>query len=208
MFSALAYHGRLLFVIHLLPLLKASTHNPRIMNLGGAGLETSTLLLDDLDSQKPGKYTINNIAVNFATAMSLTLSRLAKENPTVVFIFANAGLVITNIYSHGFDGRWYIKALIAATKPLIRIAALSEADAGDRSLYLLTSARFGQKGGVLSTAGESNALTMLKTESGALFSINCKLESVHWEGVMNEEQRKDAGAKFWERVQNVLGPYL
>jgi hypothetical protein len=61
---------------------------------------------------------------------------------------------------------------------------------------------------VLPTGGESNALTMQKTESGALFSINYRLESIHWEGVMNEGQRKDAGAKFWERVQNVLGPYL
>jgi hypothetical protein len=145
MSSALAYYSRLLFVIHLLPLLKASTNNPRILNLGGAGLETSKLLLDDLDYQKPGNYTINNIAVNIATAMSLTLSRLAEENPTVVFIFANPGPVITNIYSQGFEGRWYMKAFITAIKPLMRIAALSKADAGERSLYLLTSARFGQR---------------------------------------------------------------
>jgi hypothetical protein len=190
----------LLFVV-LLPPLKVSTNNPRIVNLGGAGLETPKLLLNDLDYQEPGNYTINNVAANVATTMSLTLCRLAEENPEVVFIFANPGLVITNIYSHGFDGSWYMKAFITAIKPLMRIVALSEVDAGERSMYLLTSARFGQKGGVLPLSGETSALTMMKTQSGALFSINYKLESVHWEGVMNEEQRKDAGAMFWERAE-------
>ena len=175
--------------------------------MGGAGLETPKLLLDDLEYQRPGNYTINNLAANVATAMSLTLSRLAVENPEVVFVFANPGLVITNIYNHGFDGKWYMKAFITTIKPLMRIVAMSEEDAGERSLYLLTSARFGKKGVPL-MGREPSTLTMTKTELGALFSINYKLESVHWESVMTEQQRKDAASKFWAKGQDVLGPYL
>ncbi|KAE9375016.1 NAD(P)-binding protein [Stipitochalara longipes BDJ] len=197
LFSALAYYGRLLFVLHLLPLLKASTNHPRIVNLGGAGLETAKLILDDIDLQKPENWSIGNLAAQVATAMSLTLSRLAEENPSVIFIFANPGLVVTNIYSHGYGGKWYMKAFVTVIKPMMRMVALSEADAGERSLYLLTSAWFG-----------GAALTMKKTESGALFSITYKLESVQWESVMTEVQRKDAAIKFWSRVQEVLRPYL
>ncbi|PMD29263.1 NAD(P)-binding protein [Hyaloscypha variabilis F] len=197
LFSALAYYGRLLFVLHLLPLLKASTHNPRIVNLGGAGLETSKLLLDDIDLQKPANWSIGNLAAQIATAMSLTLSRLAEENPNVVFVFANPGLVVTNIYNQGYGGKWYMKAFVGIMKPAMKIVALSEADAGERCLYLLTSAWSGR-----------DALTMMKTKSGALFSITYKFETVQWEGVMTESQRKDAGNKFWSRMQEVLRPYL
>ena len=198
LFSALAFYGRLLFVLSLLPLLKSSTNNPRIVNLGGAGIETSKLHLDDTDFQNPENWSIGNIAAQVATAMSLTLSRLAEENPNVVFIFNNPGRVVTNIYNQGYGEKWFMKAFVSVMKPAMKIVALSEADAGERCLYLLTSPRF----------GKGEILTMIKTASGALFSINYKLEGRQWESIMTEVQRKDAGTKFWNRMQEVLRPYL
>ena len=130
--------------------------------------------------------------------MSLTLSRLAEENTNVVFIFNNPGLVVMNIYSQGYGEKWYMKAFVAVMKPAMKVAALSEADVGERCVYLLTSPRFGNGG----------ALTMMKTSSGALFSINHKLESGKWEGIMTEAQREDIGTRFWDRMQEVLGQYL
>jgi hypothetical protein len=46
LFSAFAYYGRLLFVIHLLSFLNASTNHPQMVNLGRAGpaaIETANL---------------------------------------------------------------------------------------------------------------------------------------------------------------------
>jgi hypothetical protein len=43
LFSAFAYYGRLLFVIHLLPFLNASTNHPQMVNLGRVGIETANL---------------------------------------------------------------------------------------------------------------------------------------------------------------------
>ena len=43
LFSAFASYGCLLFVIHLLPFLNASTNHPQMINLGRAGIETANL---------------------------------------------------------------------------------------------------------------------------------------------------------------------
>jgi hypothetical protein len=43
LFSAFASYGCLLFVIHLLPFLNASTNHPQMVNLGRAGIETANL---------------------------------------------------------------------------------------------------------------------------------------------------------------------
>ena len=91
-----------------------------------------------------------------------------------------------------------MKTFMTVIKPAMRMIAFSEADAGERCLYLLTSVRFGNR----------DVLTIIKTGSGALFSINYKFGSVKREAIMTEEQRKDAGTKFWNRMQEVLGPYL
>jgi len=43
------------------------------VNLGGAGNETTKLLLDDLDLEDPKHYTMWNMINYVATAMTLTL---------------------------------------------------------------------------------------------------------------------------------------
>lgn len=84
---------------------------------------------------------------------------------------------------------------------------ISVKDAGERSVYLLTSARFGGNGVPLQS-GATRVLTMKKTESGALFCVNQKLEGLQQERVMAKLQSRDAGNMVWARLQEVLAPYL
>ena len=190
----------MLFVFHLLPLLKASTNNARVVHLGGAGNEISDLFLDDLDLKEPGHYTLWNTINSVATAMTLTLSRVAEENPDVVFIFNMPGFVGTDIHAGSMFGKWYGKILV-------KMIGISIEDAGERSVYLLTSAQFGGNGVPLQS-GAAGANTMKKTGSGALFCVNAKLKSLQQESVMAQLQSQDAGSKVWARLQEVLAPYL
>ena len=200
----------MLFILHLLPLLKASNNNPRIVNVGGAANETENIFLDDLDLEQPGHYSFANLISHVATAMTVSLSRVAEENPEIVFISNFPGRVATDIFSTGWGDKWYSpygKALVGAMQPLVKILSLSPEDAGERTLYMLTSAGFGGKGVPLQD-GDSSALTMKKTKSGALFCINTKLEGIQKDSVMTKLQSQDAGNKIWARVQAVLEPYL
>jgi hypothetical protein len=171
-------------VLHLLPLLKVSSHNPRIVNLGGASNEVSNPILDDLDLKKPGNYTMWNIINYTATAMTLTLSRVAEENPDIDFIFNLPGLVPTEIHAGSMFDKWY-----------------------GRWLFSLIGTRFGGKDVPLQS-GATKLLTMKKTESGSLFCVNGMLEGVQQEKVMAKLQSQDAGSKVWARLQEVLEPYL
>jgi len=190
----------MLFVFHLLPLLKASPNNARVVNLGGAGNEVSKLFLDDLDLQEPKNYTLWNMINYVATAMTLTLSRVAEENPDVVFIFNLPGIVQTDIHEGSMFSKWYGKVLI-------KMIGLSVEDAGERSVFLLTSARFGGKGVPLQ-GGATSVLNMKKTDSGALFCVNHKLEGLQQESIIAKLQSQDAGNKVWARLQEVVAPCL
>jgi hypothetical protein len=101
--------------------------------------------------------------------MTLTLSRLEKENPSVVFIFNLPGLVPTHIHMNSWVSRW------AAW-----LVGISVQDAGERCLWLLSSRRFSCGG-----MGEGGVLNMGKTsERGSLLCVNSKLEEVQNENVM------------------------
>lgn len=141
-----------------------------------------------------------NIINHAATSMNLTLSRLAEENPEIVFIFNIPGLVATDIHAGSMFGKWY-------AKPLFWLMGISAEDAGERSVFLLTSARYGGQGVPLQD-GAARVLTMKKTESGALFCVNQNSEGLQKETVMAELRSQNAGDIVWERMQKVLAPYL
>ena len=86
-----------------------------------------------------------------------------------------------------------------------RLIGVSVEDSRERSLFLLTSVRYGGKG-VTFQQGATKLLTMKKTESGALFCVNPKLEGLQQESVMAKLQSMDAGSKVWARLQEVLTP--
>ncbi|PVH69007.1 hypothetical protein DL98DRAFT_439941 [Cadophora sp. DSE1049] len=202
--AALAYYGRLAFTLHLLPLLKASAHqgyHPRVVNLGGAGGEASSLKLDDLGLNKPGNYSTWYLFKYIATAMTLTLSRIAEENPDVVFVFNVPGLVTTGIHKGSWVDSWYGRILVALVGARVE-------DAGENCVFLLTSGRFGGSG-VKVGEGEMRVKNMKGTEErGALFCVNDKLVGLQQEKVMRELERMDALRKVWERLMEVIGPHM
>jgi hypothetical protein len=200
--QSLGYYSRILFITQLLPLLNPS-NNPHILSVLAAGNESSSIYLDDLDLKKPEHYGLAAKSRSGATYTTLSMSRLAKENPRVVFIHHYPGGVKTDIFKKAWGDKWWWSIFSV----VLSVFGTSPADAGEKCVYLLTSAKFGGKG-VLLAAKEKQGLTMAKTkEPGSLFNINDKLQEVCNEKVMTELERMDAGDIIWQNTLKTIGPY-
>ncbi|PYH97319.1 NAD(P)-binding protein [Aspergillus ellipticus CBS 707.79] len=201
--QSLTYYGRMLMITQLLPLLNTSANSPRIVSILAAGNETSSIYLDDLDLKQPGHFGLVSLSRSTATYTTLSMSRLAKENPRVAFIHHYPGGVDTGAFKKAWGDRWFWPLF----SPVLSTFATSPEDAAEKILYLATSAKYGGKGVPL-PAGQTPGLTMAKTKQlGSLFLINDKLKDMHQEKVMMQLKAMDAGDIVWRKMVETIGPY-
>ncbi|OKL61931.1 hypothetical protein UA08_03017 [Talaromyces atroroseus] len=201
--QSLTYYSRVLMMMQLLPLLKASPNNPRVVSVLNAGNETTSIFLDDLNLKKPGNYTLVNLAKSTSTYTTLTMSKIAKENPGVTFIHHYPGGVSTDLFKKVWGNKWYWPLFGLA----LSILGTSPEDAAEKILYMITSAKYGGKGVALA-AGQSPGLTMAKTkQADSLFAINDKLKELQQEKVMAQLKAMNAGDIIWRKTMDTIEPY-
>ena len=187
----------------LMPLLNASSNNPRIVSILATGNESSSIDLDDLDLKKKEHYGLSTLSKAAATYTTLSMSRLAQENPRVAMFHHYPGGVNTGLFKKAFGDKWFWWILAA----LLAVAGTSPEDAGEKVVYLLTSAKYGGRGVPLGTK-EQPGLTMAKTsQAGSLFLINDKLKELHQDKIMEELDKRDARNVVWHRLLETIGPY-
>ncbi|KAK2022111.1 hypothetical protein LX32DRAFT_687362 [Colletotrichum zoysiae] len=221
---ALEYYGRMLFTLHLLPLLRASPA-PRVLTVlagsmlrgGGAGL-----LLDDLNLEGPGAFGGVRTQTHMAVMNTLFLDRLSAEGKPcddrgddpgggITFVHNWPGAVNTgNAERYHSPSLWSPAPLTALLRPLFLVAGFGEKEAGERHLYLATSGEIGGGGGgggprVRDGRGGRNT----RGEEGrrGLFLVDHKCEVVDRSEIM-EGLRGEAQGKVWEKTMEILGPYL
>ncbi|GKZ34792.1 hypothetical protein AbraIFM66950_005148 [Aspergillus brasiliensis] len=200
---SLTYYSRILMMTQLLPLLDASLNNPRIVSVLNAGYESSSIYLDDLDLEKPGHFSLSSLTKATSTYTTLSMSRLAQENPHVVFIHHYPGGVNTDAFKKAWGGKWYWPLFRAA----LATFGTSPEDAAEKVLYLITSAKFGGRGVPLEE-GQKAGMNMTKTiQGGELFAIDDKMKGLFQGKVMLELQAMDAGDIVWRRTVETLAPY-
>ncbi|KAJ5593832.1 NAD(P)-binding protein [Penicillium hispanicum] len=201
--QSLTYYGRMLMMFQLLPLLNASPNNPRVVSVLAAGTETASIYLDDLDLKQPGHFGLMSVSRSLSSYTTLSMSRLAKENPHVVFLHHYPGGVDTGVFKKAWGNKWYWPMM----SPMLSTFATSPEDAGEKILYLITSAKYGGKGVSLG-AGSRPGLTMAKTkQTGALFLINDKVKELDQEKVMLQLKEMNAGDIIWRKLIETVGPY-
>ncbi|KAL2823441.1 NAD(P)-binding protein [Aspergillus cavernicola] len=172
--QSLTYYSRIMMMTQLLPLLNASPNNPRIISILNAGNESSSIYLDDFDLKQPGHFGLATLAKSLSTYTTLSMSRLASENPRVVFVHHYPGGVNTDLFKKVWGGKWYWPLF----SPALSMLATSPQDAAEKVLYLITSAKYGGRG-VSLAVGQSPGLTMAKTKTaGSLFAINDKMKEL------------------------------
>jgi hypothetical protein len=140
---ALRYYSRLRFVYNLLPFLDASA-SPRVIAILAGGKEREIDINDlelknDFDGIKA--YGVG------ATQTTLTFEELAKSHPKITFIHKNPGFVATgaaNKILKTVPGILAIPATLAIwlLVPVLNLLATSKEVAGERGLFLASSARY------------------------------------------------------------------
>lgn len=202
--QSLEYYSRMLFTIHLLPLLGQS-ENPRVVSVLAGGLERVTFNVDDLDLKKPGTFGGVAAQGQYAMMNSIYLDRLAVEHANVTFIHSWPGSVNTGSIRRGFGPNsimlWAIKLIL---EPLLALVSYSADESGQRHLFQSTSAVFGGRG--IPWKGKPG-VNSLEKEVDGLFLVNHKCDCTPNAKVM-PVLREKAQAKVWDHTQEVLGPYL
>ncbi|KAF5662213.1 short chain dehydrogenase reductase family [Fusarium heterosporum] len=171
--QTLSYYSRMLFVLHLLPLLNEA-QAPRVISVLGGGLEPKTIELDDIDLKKPGNFNFIKAQMQYAAMNSLFLESLADENPEITFIHSWPGWVNTRNVRRGLDSdsilAWIVWLFL---EPLIAIFSYSNQESGQRHLFQCTSSAFGGRG--TQWMGKIGINSHGKEENG-LFFVNYKCE--------------------------------
>lgn len=203
--QSLKYYSRILFVLHLLPLLEQA-EAPRVVGVLQGGLESRTIDLDDIDVKRPGNFGFIKAHMQYGNMFTLALERLASDNPHITFVHSWPGWVDTGNVWRGIANRnsvlsWFVWLIL---EPLIGLFSISDEDSGQRHLFQCTSAAFG--GRSIPWKGRPGVNSLNKQENG-LFLVNYKCDCTPNARVMSVLRDKAEGT-VWEHTLHVLGPYL
>ena len=202
--QSLEYYSRMLFILHLLPLLHDS-ESPRVISVLAGGLERGTLDLDDLDLQKPGNFGGPKAHMQYVAMNTTTLDKLAADNPDITFIHSWPGWVNTGNIPKGLEPNsltaWLVRLLF---EPLMGLFSISDDDCGQRNLFQSTSAAFGGRGVPWTGKPGRNSR---EEATGGVFLVNYKCECTPNVKTVTR-LREGARDRVWEHTQGVLGPYL
>jgi NAD(P)-dependent dehydrogenase (short-subunit alcohol dehydrogenase family) len=202
--QSLEYYSRMLFVLHLLPLL-GEAEAPKVVSVLAGGLERATIDLDDLDLKKPGNFGGVKAQMQYTAMNTTTLEKLANDNPNVTFIHSWPGWVNTGNVRRSSDPNsimaWFVWLIL---EPLIGLFGFSDEESGQRHLFQSTSAAFGGRG--VLWKGKPGINSLEKPADG-LFLVNYKCDCTPNAKVMPLLREKALG-KIWDHTQEVLRPYL
>lgn len=201
--QSLEYYSRVLFIQHLLPLL-SEAETPRVVSVGGGGLERMSFNVDDIDLKEPGNFSLMKAQPQWLMLNTLGLDKLAEENPNVTFIHSWPGWVDTGNVWRGIEPgsitSWLVWLFL---QPLIRLLSFSDDDSGQRHLFQSTSAAFGGRG--ITWQGKTGVNSQNKEENG-LFLVNYKCDCTPNAKVI-PQLREKAREKAWNHTQQILQPY-
>jgi NAD(P)-dependent dehydrogenase (short-subunit alcohol dehydrogenase family) len=202
--QSLRYYTRVLFILHLLPLLREG--KGRVVSVLAGGMEWAVTNLDDIDLKKPGSFGVVNAHIQCANMTTATMERLADDNPDVTFIHSAPGSVNTGNVRRGIDSPNSVKAWLIwlFLEPLIRLLSFSNEESAQRHLFQSTSAVFGGRG--VRWEGNSGRNSRGDNTAG-LFLVNEKCDCTTNEKAVSSV-RQNAKDKIWDHTLEVLNPYL
>jgi NAD(P)-dependent dehydrogenase (short-subunit alcohol dehydrogenase family) len=202
--QSLAYYSRVLFILHLLPLLEKA-EAPRVVSVLGGGMERASMELDDIDLKGPGKFGMK-AQMQYVNMNSVALEKLAGDHPNVTFVHSWPGWVNTGNVWRGVDNPNSIKGWLVwlLLEPLIGLFSFRDEESGQRHLFQCTSAAFGGRG--IPWKGKVG-VNSLNGQDVGLFLVNYKCDCTPNAKVMSVLREKARG-KIWDHTLEVLGPYL
>jgi hypothetical protein len=179
------------------------------VNVLGTGVETTDLYLDDLELKQPGHFSVQSYAHHSATMTSVSLKRLAErpENSGITFIHHHPGLVSTEIFKKSWGDQWSEDKSAGGPSAPSDITRSSPEEAGERSMYVMTSSQYGGKGIALAE-GQNKGLAVNGRTKGSLFCVGDKLETLQLDGLLGKLEGNGASSIIWNKTNELIGNYL
>lgn len=209
---ALVYYARTRFIVNLLPQLKQAKSLRRVVTVAAGGKE-GAVATTDWQANKIGTLSFRPHATSMIT---LTLLAIARQAPSVSFIHAYPGFVNTGM-SRELTG--IIPAISKVVfAPLMAMLRIPIDEAGERQLYLATSARFPprdllQATGTGTSQGSDEMIPLGKgvhtavgadgSPGGGVYSVDYEAEgtSEKVQGVLKGLDKDGTAEKVWKHVQ-------
>ncbi|GKT86019.1 short-chain dehydrogenase/reductase family protein [Colletotrichum tofieldiae] len=116
--------------------------------------------------------------------VSMKLLAEQPENQNIVFLHAHPGRVATELLKKSWGDKWDPGAPPAAAPSAGNFSRFTPEEAGQKALYLMTSAEYGGNGVGVSKE-RAAALTLTHQTGGSLFSVNDKMESLQQDTLLS-----------------------
>jgi NAD(P)-dependent dehydrogenase (short-subunit alcohol dehydrogenase family) len=183
------YYSRLRAVQKLLPMLNnASTSSSRIVSVLAGGME-GPLNERDLDLRDPRNWSFWNASVHATTMGTLTLEKIARENPRLSVVHWFPGPVATPGLA---------KAQIFGMSPP---NPSTQDDAGARAVFLATSDRYAVHGGLVPIP---EGVGLVKKSGGGIFLVDPQGESADNEYLLADLRKRGVDKAVWSFTQEVF----
>jgi hypothetical protein len=209
---ALRYYSRLRFVYDLLPLLTASPV-PRVVTILAGGQESA---IDVNDLEVKNDFSLMKAAGNGTTQTTLALEELAKSYPSITFIHKYPGFVNTGVLDRLMataKGVFTIPATLVrwAILPIVNLFSMSVDEAGERGVFIATSARYPPANpktdsvGVLLPQGVQVAESSIVKdgEGNGVYRLGADDESAPDSAVLTGYRLDNVERTVWEETQAV-----
>ncbi|KAK8024443.1 hypothetical protein PG993_012509 [Apiospora rasikravindrae] len=199
------YYSRIRITQLLLPLLRRAK-SPHVVSILAGGMEGS-LQEDDLDLRQAKNWSVARASVHSATIGTLALERLAAESPRVSFVHAYPGMVATPLFDRLASGiaGFILRCFLA---PVIRLFSRSATEAGQRGLFLATSARYSVDDGIVPlgavVTGGSLQKGVRSNGGKGIFLVGASGDIADNEKVLMPLRKRDMEKKVWEHTEAVF----
>ncbi|TEY45016.1 hypothetical protein BOTCAL_0337g00140 [Botryotinia calthae] len=212
--QSLRYYSRLRFAYNLVPLLKTAP-NPRVISILAGGQEKS-IDLDDLEVKQD--FTMLKAAGSGTTQTTLAFEELARSNSRITFIHKYPGFIDTGAVGRLMSSTTGVYSIPATffrwvMLPFFNLFATSVEEAGERGLFLATSARYpptetreGANPGVELPAGIEIARSSMVDGNGSsngVYRLKADDESAPDGDVLPGYRKNNAGRVVWESTMRV-----
>lgn len=206
---ALRYYTRLRFAYNLIPLLQQSP-NPRVVSILAGGQE-SEIDLNDLEVRND--FTFIKAAKNGTTQTTLAFEELAKSYPSISFIHKYPGFVDSGVLARLLNtapGLLYYPAMFARwlVLPIVNLISVSVDEAGERGLFLVTSARFPPakpktefSGVEVQGVPVAESSNVMDGQGNGVYRLGADDESAKESPVLLGYRLDNAGKTAWEETQ-------
>lgn len=195
---ALRYYGRVRFMQHLLPVMKAPLG--RVLNIlaGGQEAEINT---NDLALKDEKNYGIGPASVHSATMLTLAMHKFAREHRNISFVHTFPGMVMTPVFQRGmnptfkFFMRW-------AVLPILHLVAMTQERSGEWHLYYATSDKFPAAAAI---DDNSELLEGVVGDRGSgMYIVEAQKGKMGDGTVTRDLQRKGVSEVVWRHTEEVF----